>query len=89
MYPRYSRVARQSWIFEFDTIKTVYLHGHKHPKLISPDNWNMDFRFVERPNARRVQMDLFHDYRSNVTLSGVAEVSARSPTKNTHLLVEE
>jgi pimeloyl-ACP methyl ester carboxylesterase len=55
-------------LLEFDTIKAVYLHGHKHPDLISPDNWNMDFRFMERPNARRVQMDLFYDYRTNVEL---------------------
>ena len=55
-------------LLEFDTIKAVYLHGHKNPDLISPDNWNMDFRFMERPNARRVQMDLFYDYRTNVAL---------------------
>jgi pimeloyl-ACP methyl ester carboxylesterase len=55
-------------LLELDTIKAVYLHGHKHPELISPDNWNMDFRFMERPNARRVQMDLFYDYRTNVAL---------------------
>jgi pimeloyl-ACP methyl ester carboxylesterase len=55
-------------LLEFDTIKAVYLHGHKRPELISPDNWNMDFRFMERPNARRVQMDLFYDYRTNVEL---------------------
>ena len=28
----------------------------------------MDFRFMERPNARRVQLDLFYDYRKNVEL---------------------
>jgi pimeloyl-ACP methyl ester carboxylesterase len=28
----------------------------------------MDFRFMERPNARRVQLDLFYDYRTNVSL---------------------
>ena len=28
----------------------------------------MDFRFMERPNARRVQLDLFYDYRTNVAL---------------------
>jgi pimeloyl-ACP methyl ester carboxylesterase len=28
----------------------------------------MDFRFMERPNARRVQIDLFYDYRTNVAL---------------------
>ena len=53
---------------EIDAIKSVYLHGHKRPELISPDNWNMDFRFMERPNARRVQLDLFYDYRTNVVL---------------------
>ena len=55
-------------LLELDTIKAVYQHGHKRPELISPDNWNMDFRFMERPNARRVQMDLFYDYRTNVDL---------------------
>jgi pimeloyl-ACP methyl ester carboxylesterase len=55
-------------LLEFDTVKAVYLHGHKRPELISPDNWNMDFHFMERPNARRVQMDLFYDYRTNVAL---------------------
>jgi pimeloyl-ACP methyl ester carboxylesterase len=51
-----------------DTIRQVYLYGHKDPEAISPDNWNMDFRFMERPNTRRIQMDLFYDYRTNVTL---------------------
>ncbi len=53
---------------ELDTIKSVYLQGHKKPELISSDNWNMDFRFMERPNARKVQMELFYDYRTNVAL---------------------
>ena len=53
---------------ELDAIKSVYLHGHKKPELISPDNWNMDFRFMERPNARKVQMEYFYDYRTNVAL---------------------
>lgn len=51
-----------------DGIKMVYLHGHKRPELISPDNWNMDFRFMERTHARRVHLDLFYDYRTNVDL---------------------
>jgi pimeloyl-ACP methyl ester carboxylesterase len=53
---------------ELDAIRSVYLHGHKHPDLISPDNWNMDFRFMERAGARKVQMELFYDYRTNVDL---------------------
>jgi len=53
---------------ELEGIKLVYTHGHRDPSVISPDNWNMDFRFMERPNARRVQLDLFYDYRNNVPL---------------------
>lgn len=53
---------------ELDAIKSIYLHGHKKSELISPDNWNMDFRFMERPNARKVQMEFFYDYRTNVAL---------------------
>jgi pimeloyl-ACP methyl ester carboxylesterase len=51
-----------------DGIRMVYQHGHRDPSRISPDNWNMDFRFMERPNARRVHLDLFYDYRANVPL---------------------
>src|SRR5262249_61986878 len=50
------------------TVRQIYLHGHKRPELISPDNWNMDLAFLDRPNARRVQLDLFYDYRKNVDL---------------------
>lgn len=55
-------------ILELDAIKKVYLHGHKKPELINPDNWNMDFRFMERPGARQVQIEFFYDYRTNVAL---------------------
>ena len=57
-----------SGLLESDTVKAIYLHGHKRPELISSDNWNMDSHFMERPNARRVQLDLFYDYRTNVDL---------------------
>jgi pimeloyl-ACP methyl ester carboxylesterase len=53
---------------ELEGIKMAYLHGHKNPELISPDNWNMDFGSMERPNARRMHLDLFYDYRKNVEL---------------------
>jgi pimeloyl-ACP methyl ester carboxylesterase len=46
----------------------MYLYGAKNPELISPDNWKSDFGFMQRPHARRVQLDLFYDYRTNVEL---------------------
>ena len=50
------------------TASLVYTHGHRDPDLLSPDNWNMDSPLPERPNATRVQLDLFYDYRTNVAL---------------------
>src|SRR6202012_4196640 len=48
-----------------DTVKAIYLTGHPKPDMISPDNWNMDLFFLGRPNAHRVQLDLFYDYLTN------------------------
>jgi pimeloyl-ACP methyl ester carboxylesterase len=53
---------------ELDGVKLVYTHGHRDPDKISPDNWNMDLHFLERPGARKVQLDLLYDYRTNVAL---------------------
>jgi pimeloyl-ACP methyl ester carboxylesterase len=53
---------------ERDAIKGIYLFGAKNPELISPDNWESDWGFMQRPNAKRVQLDLFYDYRTNVEL---------------------
>jgi pimeloyl-ACP methyl ester carboxylesterase len=35
---------------------------------VSPDGWNMDGALLARPNQRRIQLDLFYDYRTNVPL---------------------
>ena len=51
-----------------DTIKTIYLHGAKRPELVSPDNWESDVAFMQRPHAVRLNLDLFYDYRTNVPL---------------------
>ena len=53
---------------EADTVKAVYTAGHPDPTKISPDNWNLDLFFLARPNADRVQLDLFYDYRTNAAL---------------------
>jgi pimeloyl-ACP methyl ester carboxylesterase len=51
-----------------DAIKGMYLAGAKRPELISPDNWESDFGFMNRPNAVRINLDLFYDYRKNADL---------------------
>jgi pimeloyl-ACP methyl ester carboxylesterase len=51
-----------------DTIKAIYLHGAKRPDLVSPDSWESDSAFMQRPNAARLHLDLFYDYRTNIPL---------------------
>lgn len=51
-----------------DAIKSIYLHGTKRPELMSPDNLESDFGFMQRPHAVRMNRDLFYDYRTNVLL---------------------
>lgn len=51
-----------------DAIKGIYLFGAKNSDLISPDNWESDYQYMQRPNAVRVNLDLFYDYRKNVDL---------------------
>jgi pimeloyl-ACP methyl ester carboxylesterase len=53
---------------QHDAIKGIYLYGAKNPELISPDNWESDSAFMKRPNAERVNLDLFYDYSTNVAL---------------------
>ena len=51
-----------------DTIKTIYLHGAERSELVSPDAWESDIAFLQRPNATQLHLDLFYDYRTNVPL---------------------
>lgn len=61
--------AGVSGLLELETVKAVYLTGSAVQELISPDNWNSDyFVTLQRPHGYRIQMDLFYDYRTNVSL---------------------
>jgi pimeloyl-ACP methyl ester carboxylesterase len=61
--------AAAAGLLELDVVKATYLTGTVNPELMSPDNWNMDYRHtLQRPHARQLQLDLFYDYRTNVTL---------------------
>ena len=56
-------------LLERDTIKAVYVTGSAVPELLSPDSWNSDYLLtLQRKNGRRIQMDLFYDYRTNPAL---------------------
>jgi pimeloyl-ACP methyl ester carboxylesterase len=67
-----SRYAGESREFNFlVTLKTTqfqYLHGVANPSRIDPDTWIHDQQLLDRPGNRDIQLDLFHDYGSNVPL---------------------
>jgi pimeloyl-ACP methyl ester carboxylesterase len=51
-----------------ETTKFQYTDGVSDLSRIDPDNWLHDQALLDRPGNRDIQLDLFHDYGSNVPL---------------------
>lgn len=63
--------ARREALSGLVTLETTifqYTDGMGDVARISPDNWVVDQVLLDRPGNRDVQLDLFHDYGSNVPL---------------------
>ncbi len=45
-----------------------YTHGVRNKETISPDTWNVDQPFLDRPGNNEIQLDLFLSYGSNPRL---------------------
>jgi pimeloyl-ACP methyl ester carboxylesterase len=54
-------LTKQTTIFQ-------YTHGAKNPEAVSPDSYTFDQALLDRPGNDAIQLDLFHDYTSNVAL---------------------
>jgi pimeloyl-ACP methyl ester carboxylesterase len=54
-------LAKETTIFQ-------YMHGVKDTSHISPDCYTMDQLFLDRPGNDAIQLDLLHNYQSNVAL---------------------
>jgi pimeloyl-ACP methyl ester carboxylesterase len=50
------------------TTKFQYTDGMSDVARIDPDNWGHDQPLLDRPGNKDIQLDLFHDYGSNVPL---------------------
>ena len=48
--------------------KFQYVDGVKDVSHIDPDNWSHDQALLDRPGNKDIQLDLFHDYGTNVPL---------------------
>ena len=53
---------------DLNGLKWQYTHGLEDTSVISPDNWEIDLRHLERPENGQIQLDLFYDYRTNLDL---------------------
>lgn len=51
-----------------EATKWQYTNGVKNPEAISPDGWNMDTFFLNRPGNDRIQLELFYSYGTNPPL---------------------
>jgi len=45
-----------------------YLNGSKEPSRVDPDTWLNDQALLDRPGSDEIQLDLFNDYRTNVSM---------------------
>jgi pimeloyl-ACP methyl ester carboxylesterase len=50
-----------------EAIRFQYEHGAP-AELIAPDGYNLDIAYMDRPEAREIQLDLILSYRTNVAL---------------------
>lgn len=53
---------------DIEGTKWQYVTGTRNSQAISPDNWNMDQRFLDRPGNKDIQLALFYSYGSNPPL---------------------
>ncbi|MEH2373685.1 alpha/beta fold hydrolase [Nostoc sp.] len=55
-------------LFTLEATKWQYTNGVRNPEAISPDTWNMDQPFLDRPGNVEIQLALFYSYGMNPPL---------------------
>ena len=55
-------------LLTLDATKWQYTHGVRNQEAISPDNWNIDQRMLDREGNQEIQLAMFYDYGSNPPL---------------------
>jgi pimeloyl-ACP methyl ester carboxylesterase len=56
------------FLVTFGATKWQYTNGTRNPEAISPDNWHVTQRLLDRPGNAEIQLQLFYDYGSNPPL---------------------
>jgi len=72
-----NRAALRSFLGP-DTTRFQYLHGVADETLVAPESYALDSALLARPGNDEIQLDLFLDYRSNVSLYPVFQAYLRT-----------
>jgi pimeloyl-ACP methyl ester carboxylesterase len=63
-----NRNAVRDALLTFEGTRWQYTHGVINPEMIAPESYTLDAALLELPGNKDIQLDLFLDYASNLTL---------------------
>jgi pimeloyl-ACP methyl ester carboxylesterase len=63
-----NRSAVRDALLTFEGTRWQYTHGVADPERVAPESYTLDAALLERPGNKDIQLDLFLDYASNLTL---------------------
>jgi pimeloyl-ACP methyl ester carboxylesterase len=66
--PEMANEKALGFLVTLDATKWQYTNGVRNAETISPDNWHVTQRLLDRPGNAEIQLQLFHDYGSNPPL---------------------
>ena len=66
--PSMSNEEALRFLFTIGATQWQYTNGVRNKDAISPDNWHVDQRLLDRPGNQEIQLQLFYDYGSNPPL---------------------
>ena len=55
-------------LLTIEATKWQYTHGIRNVETISPDNWHIDQRLLDREGNQEIQLAMFYDYGTNPPL---------------------
>lgn len=63
-----NREVIRNAVISLEGTRYQYLHGVDHPEWVAPESYMLDVLLMQRPSNDEIQLDLFLDYRNNLTL---------------------
>ena len=63
-----NREVIRNTVLSLEGTRYQYLHGVEKPERVAPESWMLDLLLMQRPGNDDIQLDLFLDYRNNLTL---------------------